>query len=165
MANQTARDYKFAIGRQIKRIFVESELFLDGRYNEYNPLHIPSVRRIDKPLFLLLDNGALARLHSTSLSVADDYSKEYVFSKDFLSNEETQKEFDLLCGLTIMDIKEFHENKYDLADEKGHIPSCADAFNDEDGPTHLVIVFDSGLRLVCNAFLDYFDINIVESSS
>ena len=37
MVSENAKNYKFAIGRTIKQIYTESELYLDGKYNEHNP--------------------------------------------------------------------------------------------------------------------------------
>lgn len=44
--------YGFAIGKQIKKVFTESILYLDGKYNEYT-YEALSLRRIDQPLYLL----------------------------------------------------------------------------------------------------------------
>lgn len=141
-------DYAFAIGRKIKRVFSESELHLDGRYNEEAPYEDLSIRRIDEPLFLLLDNDLLVRLYATSFRTADEYEREYVLGTDFAANEKTQKEFEMLCGLTISEIQEFYDELDDL-----------------DEMTDLIIVLDSGLRLICTTFLDYFDIEIIEKSN
>ena len=163
MSNNTLKDYSFAIGRKIKQVFIESELYLDGNYSEHNPFENLSVRRIDKPLFILLENDALLRLYGTSLSLADDYDKEYVFGDKFVLNVKSQKEFSRVYGLTITDVEEFYINKYDLADSKGNIPDYFEVFQNSDKLTDLVIVFNSGLRFLCNMFLDYFDIEMVEN--
>lgn len=165
MANNTEKDYKFAIGRKIKQVFIESELYLDGKNNGNLLCEKLSVRRIDTPLFILLDNDVLLRLYGTSLTVADDYAKEFVFGDGFASNDKSQKEFERLCGLTITDIEGFYKNKYDLADDEGNILTNNDEFQISEGLTDLAVVFDSGLRLVCYTFLDYFDIEIVEKQS
>ena len=165
MIKHTKKDYKFAIDRKIKRVFVESELYLDGKSNETLLCEKLSVIRIDTPLFLLLDNDVLLRLYGTSLAIADDYVKEFVLSDGFASNDKSQKEFERLCDLTITDIEEFYKNKYDLADDEGNVPTSFDEFDNNDKLTDLSIAFDNGLRLVCYTFFDYFDIEIVEKQS
>ena len=162
MTSKMAGNYNFAIGRKIKCIFTESELYLDGTYSEHHPFENLSIRRIDKPLFILLDNDVLVRLYATSLSVADDYEKRYVLGEDFTPDTKAQREFEKLCGLTIMDVKELYINKYDYADEDGNLPIYMDEFQNSDGITDLVLSFDSGLRILCYMFLDFFDLEIVE---
>lgn len=164
MIGKTAKDYKFAIGRKIKRIFTESELYLDGNYREDNTFEKLSIRRIDQPIFVLLDNDVLARLYATSFSIADDYEKEYVFSENFTSDIKAQKEFEKLCGLTIIEIKEIYENKYDYFDEDGTLPSYLDELPNGERIRDLVLLFDNGLRILCYMFLDFFDIEIVENN-
>lgn len=152
--------YGFAIGKQIKKVFTESFLYRNGEYDEYTYEDLP-LRRIDQPLYLLLDSGALVRLHSTSFDLADNYTKKYVFGKEFTPNKETQKEFEMLCGLTIVEISEVFESKYDFEDELDSLDSFGFP-KDTSKPTDLIIIFDNGLRLVCNAFFDYFDVRIVD---
>ncbi len=164
MTREKVNNYKFAIGRKIQRIFTESELYLDGKYCEYNPFENLSIRRIDKPIFMLLDNDILVKLYATSFSIADDYDKKYVFGEDFTSNKESQKEFERLCGLTIIDVQELYENKYDYADEQGNFPKYLDEFKNSDEKTDLIILFNNGLRVLCYMFLDYFDIEFVENT-
>lgn len=159
----TINDYGFAIGRKINKVFIEGELYLDGKKNKDFFGEKPSVRRLDTPIFILLDNETLVRLYSYSLSIADDYAKEYVFSSNFVPNNEAQNEFERLCGLTITDVEEFYEFKYDSADNEGNIKSPDDNFNNLNRLTDLAILFDNGLRLVCYSFLDFFDIDIVEA--
>ena len=167
MTNNMRKDYSFAMGIKIKQIFIESELYLDGNYSEHNAFENLSIRRIDTPLFLLLENDVLLRLYGTSLSIADDYDKEYVFGDKFVLNIKSQKEFNRLYGLTIVDVEEIYMNKYDLADDDGHIPSYFEEFQNSDKQNDklidLAIVFNNGLRLVCCMFLDFFDIEIVEN--
>ena len=66
-----------------------------------------------------MDNGELLRLYGTSLSVADDYSKEYVSGYEFIQNGKTQQEFKRLRDLTVTKVEEFHQSKYDIADSDG----------------------------------------------
>lgn len=160
MTNTPFNKYKFAIGKKIKQVFIESELYLDRKYDEYVPCQNLSVRRIDKPLFLLLDNNVLVRLAATSFSVADDYTREYVFSKDFTANPRAQKEFKKLCDLTIVDVQELYQNEYTFEDDfYGHWNQEND-FKEEI--SDFIILLDNGLRLISYSFFDYFDIELVE---
>lgn len=162
MVSENAKNYKFAIGRTIKQIYTESELYLDGKYNEHNPFENLSIRRIDEPIFILLDNDILVRLYATSLSIADDFEKRYVLGEDFKPDIKAQREFEKLCGLTIIDVKELYENKYDYDDGDGSISLYSDEFQNRGGITDLVLLFDNGMRLLCYMFLDFFDIEFVE---
>ena len=157
------KDYCFAIGRKIKRVFTESELYRDGKYDERYPFTNLSLRMIDKPLFLLLDNNMLLRLYGTSLSVANGYDVRYVLGKKFKKNAKTQKEFKRLCGLTIVNVQEFHANQYDYSADGTVEKVLPDEFGNGCGLTDLAIVFDNGLRFVCYMYLDFFEIEIVES--
>lgn len=44
--------YGFAIGKQIEKVFTESFLYRDGKYDEYTYEDLP-LRGIDQPLYLL----------------------------------------------------------------------------------------------------------------
>ena len=146
----SVNDYEFAIGRRIAKVFIESELYLDGTYDEQNPDEDLTIRRVDKPLFILLDNGELVRLYATSFSVADHYTKEYVFSNEFNADSRSQQAFQFLCGHTILDVKNVYEPLCEIEDVEK-----------QKEPSDIVIALDNGLRLICYLFFDYFDIRIV----
>ena len=151
--------YAFAIDKRIIQVFTDSFLYLDG-INNVECYEECSVRRIDKPLFLFLEDGTLVRLHGTSLSVCNEVLKEYVFCQDFHRNIQTQRAFQFLCGRSITSVQEF-ETYYNYEDE-------TDNFHDPAEPikpgelSDIAVVLDNGIRLVCNMFFDYFDIRIVE---
>ena len=155
-----ADKYSFVIGEQIKNVFTESKLYLDGKYDE-NTFEALSTRRLDKPLFILLYSDLLVRLCGSSLSIADEYTKEYVFGEAFKPCKKTQNEFKRLHGLTVTEIVEVFESDYGFEEESYFI----DPFNapkSASAPTDLIIQLDNGLRLVCNMCFDYFDIQIVD---
>ena len=151
--------YAFAIGKQIKQVFTESYLYLDG-LNNAEVYEDTSIRRMDKPLFLLLENDSLVTLHGPSLYVTDDFYKKYVLGKDFHSEASTQRAFQFLCGTTILDIQEY-KVYYDYEDKEYNVNEFAEPINPDD-ISDLAIVLDNGMRLVCNMFFDYFDIRILE---
>lgn len=151
--------YAFAIGKQIKQVFTESYLYLDG-LNNAEDYEDTSIRRMDKPLFLLLENDSLVMLYGSSLHVADNFYKEYVLCQDFRSEASTQRVFQFLCGTTILDIQEY-KMYYDYEDKEYNVNEFAEPINPDD-ISDLVIVLDNGIRLVCNMFFDYFDIRIIE---
>ena len=154
----TKKDYKFAIGRSIKQIFTESELYLDGKYNEEHPWEKTSVIRLDKPLYILLDNGEILRLYSTSLSIAAECVRERILC----SAEAVKSAFNMLRGRTVTDVQEWYENKYEIDEDSAECFDGLGRLRDFDKPTDLVIILDNGLRLICYSSWDYFDIEIVE---
>ena len=111
--------YAFAIGKQIKQVFTESFLYLDGS-NNMEHYEETSIKRIDMPLFLLLNDDMLLRLHGSSFSVVDGYLREYVLSDDFNSDTETQQMFQFLCDRTIIDVQEYRIY-YDYEDKDNNI--------------------------------------------
>ncbi len=59
--NYIVDKYAFAIGKQIKQVFTESFLYLDGS-NNMEHYEETSIKRIDMPLFLLLNDGMLFKI-------------------------------------------------------------------------------------------------------
>ena len=153
------KDYCFAVGQKIKKVLVESELYLDGK-EPRAAFESLGRRRIDTPLFLLLDNDTLLRLYASSLSVADRDTRDYVMGEDFCPNKRTSKEFEMLCGLSIVKVEEFYANLYDFTDDQGNLPDNFDVSHGE--LTNLVLVFDNGLRLLCFMVLDFFDMEVFQ---
>ena len=150
--------YSFAIGKQIKQIFTESYLYLDGS-NNIQELENSSIRRIDKPLLILLENGELLRLHATSFSMADDFLREYVFSENFCPDIKTQQAFQFMCGKKILNVQEY-KVYFDYEDKENNLDEFAELINPDD-VSSIAIILDNGIRLVCEMFFDYFDICIV----
>ena len=159
---ETRNNYDFALGRKIEQIFTESELYLDGKYNENYPLEKTSVMRLDKTLYILLDNGEMLSLYSTSLSIADKHTKQRLLSREFKADTNAQIAFNMLCGHIITDVQEWYENKYEIDEDSAECFDGLGRLRDFDKPTDLVIILDNGLRLICYSSWDYFDIEIVE---
>ena len=85
-------DNTFAVGKKICRVFTESELFDTSCYGHSR------IRRIDMPLFLLMDDGSVLRLCGHWLSVASAYEIEEL--------QEEPEPFAPLCGRTILSVDE-----------------------------------------------------------
>lgn len=156
--SDTATKYSFAIGKQIKQIFTESYLYLDGS-NNIHELENSSIRRIDKPLFLLLENGEILMLYGTSFSKTDEFLREYVFGEDFHHDIKTQQEFQFMCGKKISNVEEY-KVFFDYEDKENNLNEFADPIKPSD-VSSIAITLDNGVRLVCEMFFDYCDVCIV----
>lgn len=157
------KNYNFAVERTIIKVLSQSSLYLDGSYNKYAIYENLAIRRIDKPLYLLLDNKNLIRLYGVTLSDVQDDDKEYILSKDYISDPKTVKEFDMLCGSKVISIEELSENKYEPEDEKAEYNYSYNNLASTNTPTSLLIVFDNGIRLISSTFFDYCNIEIIEN--
>ena len=157
MSNVSTK-YSFAIGKQIKQIFTESCFYLDGS-NNIDELESSSIRRIDKPLFLLLENGELLRLYGNSFSISDNFLREYVFGGAFQPDIKTRQVFQFMCGKTISSVQEY-STYFDYEDRENNLDEFAELIK-PDYISSIAITLDNDICLICSMFFDYFDIRIV----